>query len=117
MSDVANPASIDAVLAQMREIRAQAGQALQADLQVDRGTAPDTRRPAEFQQMLNQALDSVNETQRESGRLTDSFVRGEHEDLVAVMVAQQKASVSFQALNQVRNRMVSAYQDVMNMPI
>jgi flagellar hook-basal body complex protein FliE len=33
------------------------------------------------------------------------------------MVAMQKANVSFQAMTQVRNRLVSAYQDIMNMPI
>ena len=47
----------------------------------------------------------------------NAFSRGEHTDLVRVMVAAQKSNVAFQALTQVRNRVVSAYQDIMNMPI
>jgi flagellar hook-basal body complex protein FliE len=38
-------------------------------------------------------------------------------DITQVMIQMQKASVSFEAMNQVRNRLVSAYQDIMNMPI
>lgn len=111
-----NPASIDAVLQQMRTLRAEAGLDVAQEVGKDFGVQR-TAEPSQFQEMLSRALNNINSTQLESGRLSDGFVRGEHQDLVAVMVASQKASVSFQALNQVRNRVVTAYQDVMNMPI
>jgi flagellar hook-basal body complex protein FliE len=50
--------------------------------------------------------------------MSDAFVKGEpNVDLTEVMVAVQKASLSFQAMTQVRNKLVQAYQDVMNMPV
>ena len=66
---------------------------------------------------LESALNSVNGLQKESGRLTDGLARGQHQDLVATMVASQKASVAFQGALQVRNRLVTAYEAIMNMPI
>ena len=66
---------------------------------------------------LESALRSVNRLQAESGRLSDGLASGQHQDLVATMVASQKANVAFQAALQVRNRLVSAYESVMNMPI
>jgi len=38
-------------------------------------------------------------------------------DITRVMIASQKASVSFEALTQVRNRVVQAYEDIMKMPV
>ncbi|MFT5418059.1 MAG: flagellar hook-basal body complex protein FliE, partial [Gammaproteobacteria bacterium] len=68
--------------------------------------------------LMGKALDQVNETQQTAGRLAQAFERGDKEvDVAQVMVALQKADVSFQAINQVRNRLVTAYQDIMNMPI
>ena len=50
--------------------------------------------------------------------LSERFERGEPGvDIADVMVSIQKANVSFQAATQVRNRLVSAYQDIMNMPL
>ncbi len=109
---------VQSVLAQMRAMREAAGGELLADARV-----PDVAsRPAEiaaggFGRALTSAIAKVNATQLEASALADSFVRGETTDLVRVMVASQKASVGFQAVTQVRNRLVTAYQDIMNMPI
>jgi len=47
-----------------------------------------------------------------------SFAKGDTStDLTEVMVAMQKASLSFQAMTQVRNKLLEAYKDVMNMPV
>ena len=70
-----------------------------------------------FGTMLHSAIASVNELQQDSSAQAASFARGDTDDLVRVMIASQKASVGFQALSQVRNRMVTAYQEIMNMPI
>lgn len=71
-----------------------------------------------FGDMFKQAVDSVNATQQQSSALATAFERGDPGvSLAQVMVASQKASVSFQAITQVRNKLVEAYKDVMNMPV
>jgi flagellar hook-basal body complex protein FliE len=68
--------------------------------------------------MLGQAINKVSDTQQASSQLATAFEIGKSGvDLTDVMVASQKASVSFQALTQVRNKLVQAYQDIMQMPV
>jgi flagellar hook-basal body complex protein FliE len=103
--------AIDAqgVLAQMRALAAQA-----------RGEEVSTRANAatDFGAVMREALDYVNANQQRANALADRFERGEPGiDVADVMVALQKANISFQAATQVRNRLVSAYQDIMNMPL
>lgn len=72
----------------------------------------------DFSALLKQSIDSVNATQKNAAALSKSFELGDPSvQLAQVMVAMQKASVSFQAMTQVRNKLVSAYKDIMNMPI
>ncbi|MFK7864442.1 MAG: flagellar hook-basal body complex protein FliE [Pseudohongiellaceae bacterium] len=71
-----------------------------------------------FGTLLKQAVDAVNDTQMKSAELQTAYEMGDPSvDLTEVMIQMQKSSVSFEAMTQVRNRMVTAYQDVMNMPI
>ena len=71
-----------------------------------------------FADMLGQAVGKVNETQQASNQLAKAFEIGQSGvDLTDVMIASQKASVSFQAMTQVRNKLVQAYQDIMQMPV
>jgi flagellar hook-basal body complex protein FliE len=71
-----------------------------------------------FSEMLGQAVTKVNETQQASNKLATAFEMGQSGvDLTDVMIASQKASVSFQAMTQVRNKLVQAYQDIMQMPV
>ena len=71
-----------------------------------------------FADMLGQAINKVSDTQQASSQLATAFEIGKSGvDLTDVMVASQKASVSFQALTQVRNKLVQAYQDIMQMPV
>ncbi|MGH8595104.1 MAG: flagellar hook-basal body complex protein FliE [Gammaproteobacteria bacterium] len=73
---------------------------------------------ADFRGMLLKAVAEVNQAQHAASALSDRFERGDAQvDLSAVMIATQKASVSFQAITQVRNKLIAAYQEVMNMPI
>ncbi len=101
---------INQVLAQMRILAAAAGSDKTAEAGVTSG--------AEFGQLLAKSIDRVSETQTSASALTQAFERGAADvDLPEVMVALQKANVSFQAITQVRNRLLSAYQDVMNMQV
>ncbi|GAB3093946.1 flagellar hook-basal body complex protein FliE [Lysobacter terrae] len=71
-----------------------------------------------FQQSLSNALDQVNQTQANASSLQQAFEMGDpRADLARVMVAMQQSQVAFRATVEVRNRVVQAYQDVMNMPV
>jgi flagellar hook-basal body complex protein FliE len=74
--------------------------------------------PAAFGQMLQQGIEAVNRSQQTAATLADAYERGTSGvDLAQVMLETQKASVSFRALTEVRNRLVNVYQEIMNMPI
>ncbi len=70
-----------------------------------------------FAELLSQSINAVAEQGNKSGEMKSAFERGEDIDLADVMVQAQKASLSFQAMTQVRNKLVEAYRDIKNMPI
>jgi flagellar hook-basal body complex protein FliE len=72
----------------------------------------------DFSSLLKQAIENVNEKQQISGQMKAAFESGDKTvNLAEAMVASQKADVSFKAMLQVRNKLVEAYKDVMNMPM
>ena len=110
--------AIDQVLAQMRVLTAQA-KGLPAPISGagESGQAAAAAGPG-FASLLQQSLQQVNQTQKSADSLAAAFERGTPGiELPQVMLEMEKANVSFQAVNQVRNRLVSAYQDIMNMQI
>ncbi|RZM10043.1 MAG: flagellar hook-basal body complex protein FliE [Sphingomonas sp.] len=70
-----------------------------------------------FADTLDTALKSVNEGQDAAAKLSESYERGETVDIAKVMLARQQASVGFEATLQVRNKLLSAYKDIMSMPV
>jgi flagellar hook-basal body complex protein FliE len=67
---------------------------------------------------MSQAVNHVDQLHKTSNQLATAYEKGEAGvDITDVMIASHKASVSFQAMLQVRNKMVDAYRDVMNMPV
>lgn len=71
-----------------------------------------------FRTLLAAAVHDVNQNQQAARGLAEGFEKGDpNVDISEVMIAVQKANVSFQAITQVRNKLVAAYQDIMNMPI
>ncbi len=73
---------------------------------------------AEFGQMLQQAINTVNGLQQTSSDLQTRFDRGDDGvSLADVMIARNKSSVAFDATIQVRNKLVDAYKELMNMPV
>ena len=110
---------IDGVLAQIRAMRSQTPlEGAQAARLADVAGATDKITPSSgFGAQLKVALDSVDALQKDSGAKAEAFAAGRSDDLVGTMLAMQKSNVAFQATVQVRNRLVSAYQDIMNMPI
>lgn len=72
----------------------------------------------QFSDMFKNAINQVNAKQMESSSLQTRFTKGDPMvDLPEVMIAAQKSSVAFQAMTQVRNKLVEAYKDIMNMPV
>lgn len=118
-------ADINSVLADIRSLRSQMmqNQRVEQDNAI-RGRVDnpvqvqESREPSSFTDMLNKAVGSVNELQQNSNELRTAYDMGDPSvDITRVMVASQKADVSFEALTQVRNRVVKAYEDIMNMPM
>lgn len=73
---------------------------------------------ADFGQALKSALDQVNGAQQDAAKATEKFdLNAPDANLHEVMASLQKASLSFQTMVQVRNRLVSAYQEIMNMQV
>jgi flagellar hook-basal body complex protein FliE len=70
-----------------------------------------------FAQTMTDALQVVSAQQGKASALSASYERGETNDIVSVMVERQKASIGFEATLQVRNKLLSAYRDIMNMPV
>jgi flagellar hook-basal body complex protein FliE len=71
-----------------------------------------------FADLLQSSIDAVNHAQNTATDMAAALERGDKSvTLPEVMIALQKASLSFQAMTEVRNRLVNAYQEVMNMPI
>jgi flagellar hook-basal body complex protein FliE len=71
-----------------------------------------------FAELLKSSIDAVNEAQTSASDMAAALERGDKSvTLPEVMIALQKASLSFQAMTEVRNRLVNAYQEIMNMPI
>jgi flagellar hook-basal body complex protein FliE len=72
----------------------------------------------DFGEVLKSAIDQVNQAQQNAEQLAQDFTAGKPEaNLQDVMVNLQKANLSFQQMVQVRNRLVSAYHDIMNMQV
>ncbi|MBQ0720126.1 MAG: flagellar hook-basal body complex protein FliE [Gammaproteobacteria bacterium] len=108
MSQVA----INQVLSQMRALEAAAKSSESTSVGDVGGSG------SEFGKMLTESIDKANATMHQAGDLKEAFTRGdEGVELPQVMVALQEASISFQAMTQVRNKLLSAYQDIMNMPV
>jgi flagellar hook-basal body complex protein FliE len=101
---------INKVLAQMRS--------LSTEIQGRPEIQPQPGVPPDFGALLRQSIDSVSQQQSTADGLITRFESGATDVSVAeVMISMQKASLSFQAMTEVRNRLVDAYQQVMNMPI
>ncbi|WP_296932967.1 flagellar hook-basal body complex protein FliE [uncultured Marinobacter sp.] len=118
-------ADINSVLSDIRSLRSQMmqNQRIEQDQSV-RGRidgprqVQETQETPSFNDMLSNAVNNVNDLQKTAGDLRTAYDMGDpNVDITRVMIAAQKSSVSFEALTQVRNRVVRAYEDIMNMPI
>lgn len=72
----------------------------------------------DFSKVLQSTLEQVNQAQQSAKTMTEDFASGQSNvNLQDVMVNLQKANLSFQQMVQVRNKLVTAYNDIMNMQV
>ncbi|MHB8255661.1 MAG: flagellar hook-basal body complex protein FliE [Acidiferrobacterales bacterium] len=72
----------------------------------------------EFSSLLKGAMEQVNDSELHARSLERAFeTKSSQVSLSQVMIAVEKANISFQAMTQVRNKLVSAYQDIMSMQL
>lgn len=102
---------INQLLHQMRQMAAMADKQPASQLEGER------QGPA-FDQILKDSIGSVNELQKGAADMATKFEMGDPSvNLTEVMVELQKANVSFEAMKQVRNKLLTAYKDVMSMQV
>lgn len=70
-----------------------------------------------FTDAMRDVIGRVNEQQNTASKLMTAFDAGQSDDLVGAMVASQKAGLSFSALMQVRNKLMTGFDDIMRMPL
>jgi flagellar hook-basal body complex protein FliE len=114
-----NTMQVDSVLAQIRSLSTQVhGVSNNVGALNPSALKAEQAQPGSFANILKEGVAQVNQAQLRAGDLATSFERGTPGvELSDVMLEMQKANVSFRALTEVRNRFVSAYQEIMNMPI
>lgn len=114
MSDL----QVHSVLSQIRAFSTQIDHVGRAGALSPQALKAQQAEPGSFANVLKGGIDQVNQAQQRASTMATSFERGAPGvELSDVMLEMQKASVSFRALTEVRNRFVSAYQEIMNMPI
>lgn len=126
-------ADISSVLSQIRSVQTQVNPGLGAQpyapmvrglSEVGSGLvngvqgADSVKEVPSFATMLKQAIDKVNDHSQTASDLRTRYELGDPDvDIVNVMISSQKASVAFEAMSQVRSRLVGAYQEIMRMPV
>lgn len=99
------------MLGRMQEMQAQASQApVRPAMQM-------AEHPLQASQLFSQALQAVDAQQHQASAATAAVDSGQSDDLVGAMIQSQRASVSFSALLQVRNKLTTAFDDIMRTPL
>ena len=73
--------------------------------------------PSGFGDLVRQTVDKVNANQMQASKIASAYERGEGVPLTDVVLSMQKSSLSFEATLQVRNKVLKAYEDILNMPV
>lgn len=117
MSTVSPTSSVHQIMALRNDVMSRS-QALQDVRTATGNPAADGGTPVVgggFADALTGALQTVSGVQKRSGDMQAAYERGEVTDIAKVMLARQEAGVAFEATLQVRNKLLSAYQEIMRM--
>lgn len=114
---VASIGSVDKIQSAMRTQQTTLERA--ADMAQKAGGAEGPRDPASpgFAERLSASMQSVADAQNDAAEMRRAYEMGEENDLSKVMVSQQVSSLGFQLALNVRNKALTAYKDIMNMPV
>ena len=115
----APPAGLADVLALRREVLARS-EALREVREASAAAPSSAARPGDppaagFAETLGAALEQVSAAQQRSSDMQAAYERGEVTDVAKVMLARQESGVAFEATLQVRNKLLTAYQEIMRM--
>lgn len=117
---IGSAGSIQQILAMRQQILDRSNLLKEVHSAAQTPQAPDANGAAPaagFTDALKSALDGVTATQRNAEGLSAAYERGEVTDIAKVMLARQESGIAFEATLQVRNRLLSAYQDIMRMGV
>ncbi len=78
---------------------------------------PEKKAPGSFSQILKDSIQKVGELEKEANAQTEQLAKMETQDVHNTMIAIEKADVSFQLMMQVRNKIISAYEEIMRMQV
>ncbi len=109
-----SPASIQSMLQTLRTHEAQASQ---LPALIDPNKSVHENKPAGFSELVANAVGQVNQLQVNARDLQDAYDRGENIALTDVVLGMQKSSLAFEATMQMRNKVLKAYEEILNMPV
>ena len=75
------------------------------------------KKTEDFSKKIGEAINSVAESQNKSSQITKAYELGKETDLTKVIMQQQISNIAFQMTLNVRNKVLSSYKDIMNMPV
>lgn len=115
-------ANIQSMLQTMRALQAQAGGDIQAPVApfapgVQGLQGPQGTGKAGFADLVKGAVSQVNDAQVTTRAKQAAYERGEDIPLTDVVLSMQKSSLAFEATLQIRNKVLKAYEDILNMPV
>jgi flagellar hook-basal body complex protein FliE len=115
MINPTNAANVESVLSQIRQYQAQASEGV--NISPNPGLNTEPTGVSGFTDSIKGALQEVNATQQTSKVMRTAYERGEDIPLTDVVMQIQKSSLAFEATLQIRNKVLKAYEEIMNMPV
>ena len=82
-----------------------------------RSPASEGQGSVEFQGALREAIASINDIQQGANQAVESLATGQSQNIHQAMIALQQADISFQLMMQIRNKLVTAYEEIQRMQI
>ena len=118
ISGVIDTSKIEAMVAQLKAAAARASGDVTPTDDTTQAAAETAAPRTDFASVFKNTLDNVNSMQQQAGQLSKAYTLGDNSvNLSDVMISAQKAGIALQTTIQVRNKLVSAYTEIMNMQV
>ncbi len=92
-------------------------QSVAEQMKIKEGGKKEEEGTPSFSNVIKEQIGKLNETQVKADQMTEAFIKGEAEDLHAVMIATEEARISLDLALQIRNKVVEAYKEINNMQL